>query len=82
MNAIDYLYNEWIGKPSLIVIYGMQGQNVLARSWGRSGLVWMWVVETKPRLALRKDEQMMHIGKGGVCNPNVYTKHYQIVIPG
>jgi NAD(P)H-dependent FMN reductase len=24
-NAIDYLYNEWIGKPIFIVTYGIQG---------------------------------------------------------
>jgi len=24
-NAIDYLYNEWIGKPVFIVTYGIQG---------------------------------------------------------
>lgn len=24
-NAIDYLYNEWIGKPILIVTYGIKG---------------------------------------------------------
>jgi len=24
-NAIDYLYNEWIGKPVLIVTYGIHG---------------------------------------------------------
>jgi NAD(P)H-dependent FMN reductase len=24
-NAIDFLYNEWIGKPALIVTYGIFG---------------------------------------------------------
>ena len=29
-NVIDYLYNEWIGKPVMIVTYGALGEIVRA----------------------------------------------------
>jgi NAD(P)H-dependent FMN reductase len=82
-NAIDYVYNDRIGNPNLIVTYGIQGVKRASAQLGTilNGMK-LRVVETKPQLACRKDEQMMHVGKGGVYNPNVHTKHYQTVILG
>jgi NAD(P)H-dependent FMN reductase len=66
MTAIDYVYNGWIGKPILIVTYGIQGAK---RTSAQLDMILndmkLWVVETEPQLAFKKDEQMMHIGKGG-----------------
>jgi len=64
-NAIDYGYNEWIGKPILIVTYGIQGAKRASAQLGTilNGMK-LRVVEKKPQLAFRKDEQMIYIGKG------------------
>jgi NAD(P)H-dependent FMN reductase len=64
-NAIDYVYNEWIGKPILIVTYGIQGakQSSAQLETIFTGMK-LRVAETKPQLAFRKEEQMMPIGKG------------------
>jgi NAD(P)H-dependent FMN reductase len=50
-NAIDYLYNEWIGKPILIVTYGIHGGAISSESLKKT-LVGMKtrVVETRPQL--------------------------------
>lgn len=51
-NAIDYLYNAWIGKPVLIVSYGIKG-GVNASAALRKSLEGMHlqVVETSPTLS-------------------------------
>jgi NAD(P)H-dependent FMN reductase len=50
-NAIDYLYNEWIGKPILIVTYGIMG-GTNASEQLKTILTGMKlkVVETRPAL--------------------------------
>jgi len=50
-NAIDYLYNEWIGKPVLIVTYGIMGGNSSSESLNKTlnGMK-LRVVETRPML--------------------------------
>ncbi len=64
-NAIDYLYNEWIGKPILVVTYGIVGGGEASRALGvvLKGMK-LRVVETRPQLAFRREEQMVMIGKG------------------
>lgn len=51
-NAIDYLYNEWIGKPVLIVTYGIMGGSVSSESLNKTlnGMK-LRVVETRPMLS-------------------------------
>jgi NAD(P)H-dependent FMN reductase len=51
-NAIDYLYNEWIGKPIFIVTYGVKGGSISSESLNKtlSGMK-LRVVETRPQLA-------------------------------
>jgi NAD(P)H-dependent FMN reductase len=39
-NAIDYLYNEWIGKPALIITYGILGG--LKSSEQLAGVSFVW----------------------------------------
>jgi NAD(P)H-dependent FMN reductase len=50
-NAIDYLYNEWIGKPMLIVTYGIHGGKISSDSLQKTleGMK-LRVVETRPQL--------------------------------
>jgi NAD(P)H-dependent FMN reductase len=50
-NAIDFLYNEWIGKPVVIVTYGGAGGNNASDSLEKtlSGMK-LRVVETRPQL--------------------------------
>lgn len=35
-NAIDYLYNEWIGKPAVVVSYGIQGGQIVSEQLART----------------------------------------------
>ena len=51
-NAIDYLYNEWIGKPMLIVTYGIFGGSVSSEALNKTlnGMK-LRVVETRPQLS-------------------------------
>ncbi|KAL3426984.1 NADPH-dependent FMN reductase [Phlyctema vagabunda] len=51
-NAIDYLYNEWIGKPILIVTYGIQGGSSASSSLKTTftGMK-LKVVETRPQFS-------------------------------
>jgi len=51
-NAIDYLYNEWIGKPVLIVTYGIFGGSSSSDQLQKTlnGMK-LRVVETRPQLA-------------------------------
>ena len=50
-NAVDYLYNEWIGKPILVVTYGIKGGNASSESLQKTlaGMK-LRVVETRPQL--------------------------------
>lgn len=50
-NAIDYLYNEWIGKPVMIVTYGIHGGQIASRNLNETlkGMK-LRVVETRPEL--------------------------------
>ena len=50
-NAIDYLYNEWIGKPVLIVTYGIAGGSNSSENLKKTleGMK-LRVVETRPQL--------------------------------
>jgi NAD(P)H-dependent FMN reductase len=77
-NAIDYLFNEWHGKPAIIVSYGGHG-GVKAASQLRQVLqgVRMNVVETMPALTFpskkvllqaTKGEQIGVLGEAGIWN--------------
>jgi NAD(P)H-dependent FMN reductase len=69
-NSIDYLYNEWIGKPVLIVTYGTHGGNLSSDSLKQtlSGMK-LRVVETRPMLKFagpgREEMMMAAAGKVG-----------------
>jgi NAD(P)H-dependent FMN reductase len=64
-NAIDYVYNEWTGKPILIVTYGILGGSQASLALGTilNGMK-LKVVETKPQLAFKMDEKSEPISKG------------------
>lgn len=53
-NAVDYLYNEWTGKPATVVSYGIKGGG-LANDALEATLTGMKlrVAATRPRLAFR-----------------------------
>lgn len=67
-NAIDYLCNEWIGKPVLIVTYGVAG-GIRASDALKQTLTGMKlrVVETRPMLkwANRDEVTLAVVGKVG-----------------
>jgi NAD(P)H-dependent FMN reductase len=69
-NAIDYLYNEWIGKPIFIVAYGIFGGTHASDALKQtlSGMK-LRVVETRPLLKLagpgREEMMMASVGKVG-----------------
>jgi NAD(P)H-dependent FMN reductase len=64
-NAIDYVYNEWIGKPILIVTYGIQGGKESSAQLGTilTGMK-LGVVETKPQLTFHDEEKYVPVGTG------------------
>ncbi|OHX01219.1 NADPH-dependent FMN reductase [Colletotrichum incanum] len=69
-NAIDYLYNEWIGKPIAIVSYGIMGGNS-ASSQAQKTLEGMKlrVAPTRPALAFAGGagpDLMAAIGHGDI----------------
>jgi NAD(P)H-dependent FMN reductase len=77
-NAIDYLFNEWHGKPAMIVSYGGHG-GVKAAGQLRQVLqgVRMNVAETMPALSFpskkallqaTKGEQLDMLGEAGIWN--------------
>ena len=57
-NAVDYLMNEWKGKPVMVVSYGIQGGNLagdqLRATLGKMGLK---VVEKKVELGFSKENK-------------------------
>lgn len=51
-NAIDYLKNEWVGKPLVIVSYGVNGGSVASQqAKDILGAMGLKIVETRPQLA-------------------------------
>lgn len=56
-NAIDYLYNEWIGKPVMIVTYGIHGAYMASKNLNETlkGMK-LRVVETSPQLKFGGEE--------------------------
>jgi len=55
-NAIDYLYNEWIGKPIYIISYGIQGGKTAAESLKITfNIMKLRVVATMPALRFPGD---------------------------
>jgi NAD(P)H-dependent FMN reductase len=78
-NAIDYLYNEWPGKPVAIISYGTQGGTKANEQLSDSlGLVMkMKVVRTKVLLSLAAgDDVMSAVNKGvlGEETRNAWSK--------
>jgi NAD(P)H-dependent FMN reductase len=53
-NAVDYLYNEWIGKPVMVISYGIQGGRIAGEQLAAilKGMK-LQVVETRPALAFK-----------------------------
>lgn len=67
-NAIDYLYNEWVGKPMLIVTYGIFGGASSSEALKKTlaGMK-LRVVETRPQLSYfggAGGEMLMAAGEG------------------
>ena len=69
-NAIDYLYNEWIGKPVLIVTYGIKGGEISSASLKQTleGMK-LRVVETRPMLVYADMGEVFMAAGGGVVGP-------------
>lgn len=62
-NAIDYLYNDWIGKPIFIITYGIiGGTNASAQLKTVLTGMKLKVVETRPNLSFH----------GGGAGPDMY----------
>lgn len=63
-NAIDYLYNDWIGKPVLIVTYGIHGAQKANASL-RTILEGMKlrVVGTSPELKFAEGQEEVFAGE-------------------
>lgn len=79
-NAIDYLRNEWMGKPAAIVSYGMTGgknasEQVKVSLEGTE----MCVSPTRPQLLFFKNDEMsdiftaMHNGELGEKSREIWT---------
>ncbi|KAK1241080.1 hypothetical protein MKX08_001054 [Trichoderma sp. CBMAI-0020] len=79
-NAIDYLRNEWMGKPAAIVSYGMTGgknasEQVKLSLEGTE----MCVSPTRPQLVFFKNDEVsdiftaMHKGKLGAKSREIWT---------
>ena len=72
-NAIDYLYHEWIGKPILIVTYGIKGGSSSSDNLKQTlnGMK-LRVVETRPMLAYAGPgmEDMFTASGTGKVGPN------------
>ncbi|RMJ16472.1 hypothetical protein BHE90_004056 [Fusarium euwallaceae] len=69
-NAIDYLYNEWIGKPAAIISYGVQGGTLASEQLHKSltGMK-LRVAETRPSLKFhgsRGPDLLLAMGSGGL----------------
>ncbi|KAM0438450.1 hypothetical protein ACHAPT_001199 [Fusarium lateritium] len=69
-NAIDYLYNEWIGKPAAIVSYGIQGGTIASEQLNRAltGMK-LRVAETRPSLKFHGThgpDLFLAMGSGGL----------------
>ncbi|KAL1964157.1 hypothetical protein VTN77DRAFT_7245 [Rasamsonia byssochlamydoides] len=53
-NAIDYLYHEWIGKPVMVISYGVQGGKRASQQLSETlELMKLKVVPTRPQLAFK-----------------------------
>jgi len=76
-NAIDYLYNDWIGKPILIVSYGIKGATVASEALKTilEGMK-LKVVSTRPSWSFQGEgmSEVMLAGGQGVLGP--ITKKY------
>lgn len=63
-NAVDFLYNEWTGKPAVVVSYGIQGANLANANLAKTleGMK-LLVAETKPALKFH----------GGSMSPDMFA---------
>jgi NAD(P)H-dependent FMN reductase len=68
--AIDYLYNEWIGKPVLIITYGIHGAKLSSEALKQTleGMK-LRVVGTRPQLKYSDMGEVSMAGGGGVVGP-------------
>ncbi|PQE17141.1 hypothetical protein CJF32_00008996 [Rutstroemia sp. NJR-2017a WRK4] len=67
-NAIDYLYNEWIGKAVLIITYGIHGAQMANKNLNETlkGMK-LRVVESSPELKFGgEDREDLYRAVGGV----------------
>jgi NAD(P)H-dependent FMN reductase len=71
-NAVDYLYNDWIGKPIVVVSYGIKG-GMSANESLNTTLVGMKlrVAKTRPSLTFRGEgmTEVFLAGGQGVLGP-------------
>lgn len=79
-NAIDYLRNEWIGKPAAIISYGMTGgKNASEQVKMSLEGTEMRVSPTRPQLVFFKNDEVsdifmaMHKGELGEKSREVWT---------
>jgi NAD(P)H-dependent FMN reductase len=71
-NALDHLYNEWAGKPLVIVTYGGHGGNKCAAQLRQvaEGLH-MRAIQTMPAIELSRE-----MVKGAACTPETDFVNY------
>ena len=85
-NAIDYLYNEWTGKPGLVVSYGVQGGKLSGDQLkGVLDKMKLQICETRPALPFLGGQgpdglAAMTEGKLGDDTRNSWDKEYKSVI--
>ncbi|TAQ86140.1 hypothetical protein B7494_g5545 [Chlorociboria aeruginascens] len=60
-NAIDYLYNAWIGKPVMIVSYGIMGGKSASESLQKTlNGMHLHVVDTRPSMTFPDPDPAQH----------------------
>ena len=69
-NAIDFLFNEWVKKPGMIVTYGGHGGNKCSSQLREvlAGGVRMQLVETAPTFAFPSKQVLFDAAKGKDIN--------------
>jgi len=72
-NAIDYLYNEWIGKPVMIVTYGIYGGKQASANMKSSfEIMKLRVMETLPQLSFAsRPDLYVAAGSGELAAPSL-----------
>jgi NAD(P)H-dependent FMN reductase len=61
-NAIDYLFNEWVGKPVMVVTYGLYGGKTCSEALKTTfGAIYVDLVETRPQLTFPGKAEVIYM---------------------